>query len=66
MSEVESTSAPALELENLQRRFVQGGTELPILRGVSLRLQPGEIIAQGLDRIEPRGPPCRVECCNKT
>ncbi|MDA1323304.1 MAG: ABC transporter ATP-binding protein [Proteobacteria bacterium] len=49
MSESGSDSGPdsgaALRLENLERCFVQGGVELPILRGASLTLMPGEIIA---------------------
>ncbi|MDC0033467.1 ABC transporter ATP-binding protein [Alphaproteobacteria bacterium] len=38
-------SAVALQLENLKRCFVQGGVELPVLRGASLSLLSGEIIA---------------------
>jgi lipoprotein-releasing system ATP-binding protein len=45
MSEAGSDVPAALRLENLERRFVQGGVELPILRGASLDLLAGEIIA---------------------
>jgi lipoprotein-releasing system ATP-binding protein len=45
MSEDGSASSAALRLENLERCFVQGGVDLPILRGACLTLQPGEIIA---------------------
>ena len=45
MSEAGQDARTALRLENLERRFIQGDVELPILRGASLSLQPGEIIA---------------------
>jgi lipoprotein-releasing system ATP-binding protein len=45
MNEFGAQSATALRLENLERRFIQGGVELPILRGASLALVPGEIVA---------------------
>ena len=45
MSEAGSESGAALRLEKLERCFTQGGVELPILRGASLTLQPGKIIA---------------------
>ena len=45
MSETAPDSRAALRLENLERRFYQGGVELPILRGASLTLLAGEIIA---------------------
>ena len=45
MSEAGPDSRAALHLEKLERCFVQGGVELPILRGASLTLLPGEIIA---------------------
>jgi lipoprotein-releasing system ATP-binding protein len=38
-------SEPALELAGLHRRFRQGGNELHVLRGVDLRLMPGECVA---------------------
>ncbi len=45
MSEAGPDSRAALHLEKLERCFIQGGVELPILRGASLTLLPGEIIA---------------------
>jgi len=45
MSDSDPGVRTALRLENLERLFVQGGVELPILRGASLSLRPGEIIA---------------------
>ena len=45
MSEAGPDARAALHLEKLERCFVQGGVELPILRGASLTLLPGEIIA---------------------
>ena len=45
MSEAGSVSGAALHLEKLERCFIQGKVELPILRGASLTLQPGEFIA---------------------
>ena len=36
---------PALELRGVVRTFHQGDTELRVLRGVDLRLRPGEIVA---------------------
>jgi len=45
MSEAGSQPPAALILEKLERRFFQGGVELPILRGASLTLMQGEIIA---------------------
>ena len=45
MSETESSSPPALELRGVTRIFRQAGQELPVLRGVSLALRPGEIVA---------------------
>lgn len=44
MNDASPRSGPALRLEDLKRTYVQGGVDLPILRGVSLTLQPGEII----------------------
>jgi lipoprotein-releasing system ATP-binding protein len=44
MSEAER-AAPALELRQVARTFKQAGTTLPVLRGVSLSLWPGEIAA---------------------
>ena len=45
MSEARADIATALRLEKLERRFMQGGVELPVLRGASLDLVPGEIVA---------------------
>jgi lipoprotein-releasing system ATP-binding protein len=39
------TGAPTLELRQVTRTFSQGGNQLPVLRGVSLAIQPGEIVA---------------------
>jgi lipoprotein-releasing system ATP-binding protein len=38
-------SEPALELRGVTRTYKQAGALLPVLRGVSLALQPGEIVA---------------------
>jgi lipoprotein-releasing system ATP-binding protein len=38
-------SEPALELRGVMRTYKQAGALLPVLRGVSLGLQPGEIVA---------------------
>ena len=38
-------SAPALELRGVVRTFHQAGAPLPVLRGVSLTLDPGELVA---------------------
>jgi lipoprotein-releasing system ATP-binding protein len=38
-------AAPTLELRQVVRTFKQAGGELPVLRGVSLAIQPGEIVA---------------------
>ncbi|MGH6988598.1 MAG: ABC transporter ATP-binding protein [Stellaceae bacterium] len=40
-----SEAAPALELRRVERIFRQGGTALPVLRGVGLALQAGEVVA---------------------
>jgi lipoprotein-releasing system ATP-binding protein len=37
--------APALRLERIERRFVQGDSRLEVLRGASLRVEPGEVVA---------------------
>jgi lipoprotein-releasing system ATP-binding protein len=37
--------APALELRQVGRTFRQGGNALPVLRGVSFAIRPGEIVA---------------------
>ncbi|MHB1206151.1 MAG: ABC transporter ATP-binding protein [Rhodospirillaceae bacterium] len=38
-------SEPVLELKNLQRSFVQGGTTLHVLRGADLTVARGEVVA---------------------
>jgi lipoprotein-releasing system ATP-binding protein len=38
-------AVPTLELRQVVRTFKQAGGELPVLRGVSLAIQPGEIVA---------------------
>jgi lipoprotein-releasing system ATP-binding protein len=38
-------AAPALELRQVVRTYKQAGVLLPVLRGVSLTLMPGEIVA---------------------
>jgi lipoprotein-releasing system ATP-binding protein len=38
-------SSPALELRGVERTYRQAGTPLPVLRGVSLTLRPGEVAA---------------------
>jgi lipoprotein-releasing system ATP-binding protein len=40
-----SEAVPALELRGVVRTFRQAGEPLPVLRGVSLALLPGEIVA---------------------
>lgn len=40
-----SNSGPALELRGVVRTFRQAGQPLPVLRGASLALEPGEIVA---------------------
>jgi len=45
MNEADARTGAALRLEKLERRFIQGRVELPILRGASLDLRPGEIVA---------------------
>lgn len=37
--------APTLELRQVTRTYSQGGRELPVLRGVTLAIKPGEIVA---------------------
>jgi lipoprotein-releasing system ATP-binding protein len=37
--------APSLELIGIERTYRQAGTTLPVLRGASLVLQPGELVA---------------------
>src|SRR5579863_10732606 len=39
------TGAPTLELRQVTRTYSQGGNQLPVLRGVTLTIQPGEIVA---------------------
>ncbi|HXQ50477.1 MAG TPA: ABC transporter ATP-binding protein [Stellaceae bacterium] len=41
----EGGSGAALELRQVVRSFVQAGATLPVLRGVSLTVRPGEIVA---------------------
>jgi len=36
---------PALGMEGIRRTFVQGGSRLEVLKGVSLGVEPGEIVA---------------------
>ena len=40
-----SAPVPALELVDIDRSFVQGGTRLEIFKGANLTLLPGEIVA---------------------
>ena len=40
-----SEGAPALELRDVARTYRQGGNALAVLRGVSLALKPGEVVA---------------------
>jgi lipoprotein-releasing system ATP-binding protein len=39
------TTIPAIELRGVTRIYSQAGEKLPVLRGVSLRIAPGEIVA---------------------
>ena len=39
------SSGAALTLERVRRTFVQGGKQLEVLRGASLNVEPGEIVA---------------------
>lgn len=41
----DQANGPALELRAIVRTYKQGGVPLPVLRGASLMLQPGEIAA---------------------
>jgi lipoprotein-releasing system ATP-binding protein len=41
----EKAPRPALELKRVERVFKQAGENLPVLRGASLALKPGEIVA---------------------
>jgi lipoprotein-releasing system ATP-binding protein len=38
-------SEPALALDAVERRFVQGGVPLNVLRGATLAIEPGEVVA---------------------
>ena len=38
-------SEPALELVGIERTYAQAGNKLPVLRGASLTLMPGELVA---------------------
>jgi len=40
-----NSAAPTLELRQVVRTYQQGGTPLPVLRGISLRIAAGEIVA---------------------
>ncbi len=40
-----SEAAPTLELRRVTRTYQQGGTPLPVLRGLSLKIAAGEIVA---------------------
>jgi len=42
---LEDASAPVLELVDIDRSYVQGGTRLEIFKGANLALLPGEIVA---------------------
>ena len=39
------SEAPALELRGVVRTFAQGGTRIEVLKGASLRIVPGELVA---------------------
>jgi lipoprotein-releasing system ATP-binding protein len=39
------TTGPVLAVSNLKRSFLQGDERIEVLRGVSLNIQPGEIVA---------------------
>lgn len=39
------SEAPALELKDVVRTFAQGGTRIEVLKGASLRILPGELVA---------------------
>jgi lipoprotein-releasing system ATP-binding protein len=41
----DATARPVLYLENLCRTFQQGGREIPVLRGASAALHPGQAVA---------------------
>jgi lipoprotein-releasing system ATP-binding protein len=41
----QSTTGATLELRDVTRVYQQGGKPLPVLKGVSLRIAPGEIVA---------------------
>ncbi|HWE76871.1 MAG TPA: ABC transporter ATP-binding protein [Stellaceae bacterium] len=45
MSEASRGGAPTLELRQVVRTYQQAGRGLPVLRGLSLAIQPGEIVA---------------------
>jgi lipoprotein-releasing system ATP-binding protein len=45
MSDVRQSGAPTLELRQVTRTYQQAGRGLPVLRGISLAIQPGEIVA---------------------
>jgi len=40
-----SDAVPTLELREVTRSYQQGGTKLPVLRGLSLKIEAGEIVA---------------------
>ncbi len=40
-----SSAAPVLELTDLRRTFQQGGSAIQVLRGVSVVIAPGEVVA---------------------
>src|SRR5579864_335996 len=44
-SDLRNAAAPTLELRQVYRTYQQGGENLPVLRGVSLAIAPGEIVA---------------------
>src|ERR1041385_4926598 len=41
----QTTTIPTIELREVVRVYQQGGEKLPVLRGVSLAIAPGELVA---------------------